>query len=71
MNPRYDNITPKNFETDKNENIVYVVVSILNGYKNIEGLFACENDARKFKAEKESDWHYENHAFCVCPYMLW
>lgn len=49
---------------------VYVVVSILNGYKNIEGVFERNEDAENFVTQMKGKWGYEKHEFYVCKYPL-
>lgn len=52
-------------------NSVYIVVSVYNGYKNIEEVFASREDALAFMEKTANDWHYEKHELYVCKYNVW
>lgn len=49
---------------------VFIVVSILNGYKNIESVFENRQDAIDCMDLMTDDWHYEFHELAVCEYEL-
>lgn len=52
-------------------NSVYIVISILNGYKNVEAVFKNEADAIAYKAGMEYDtFHYGKHEVYVCKYNV-
>lgn len=50
---------------------VHIVMSVYNGYKNVEEVFATKEDAMAFMEKMASDWHYENHTLYVCEYNVW
>ena len=49
---------------------VFVVISILNGYKNIEGVYEDRKRAEEFAARRKADWHFEKHDFRIVSYPL-
>lgn len=49
---------------------VFVVISILNGYKNVEGVYTDKNKAEEFTKRRKADWHFEKHDFRVVYYPL-
>lgn len=50
---------------------VYVVISILNGYKNVEGVYKEREKAEAFANRRKADWHFERHDFRVVTYPLY
>lgn len=48
----------------------YVVISILNGYKNVEGVYTDKNKAEEFAKRRKADWHFEEHDFRIMSYPL-
>lgn len=50
---------------------VYVVISILNGYKNVEGVYKDRKQAEEFAKRRKADWHFEEHDFRVITYPLY
>lgn len=49
---------------------VFVTITILNGYKNIDGVFAKREDAENRKEEMESSHHFKRHEIYVCEYIV-
>lgn len=48
----------------------YVVISILNRYKNVEGVYTDKSKAEEFASRRKADWHFEKHDFRVISYPL-
>lgn len=51
-------------------NTVYIVVTVLNGYKNIASVFATENDAERYADNLRNNWTYAEHEVYVCEYCV-
>lgn len=49
---------------------VYLVISILNGYKQVEGVYWSREDANEAAERLLGDWHYKYHNAYVCEYEL-
>lgn len=50
-------------------NVAFIVISILNGYKNIEMVFSNKESAEKFKEEMKAQRVYSRHEFYVLEYL--
>lgn len=44
---------------------VYVLMSEINGYKNIHNVYKTRENAMKAKYDLESKWNFERHYFYV------
>ena len=51
-------------------NTVYAVISVLNGYKNVEDIYAGKDDAYRRMRELSESSKYESHEIWVCSYEL-
>lgn len=49
---------------------VYIVMSELNGYKNVESVYANEDNAWAYRNELANDWHYDRHDLYVVEYYV-
>lgn len=49
---------------------VFIVMSELNGYKNVEAVYADEDNAFAYRDELENDWHYNRHDLYVVDYYV-
>lgn len=52
-------------------NTVFIIISILNGYKNVEGVFAEKQDAEKFADDMRNNPKYCEHEIYNCEYKVW
>lgn len=43
----------------------FILISSLNDYEMVEGVFMSKHDAEYAKCLFESDWHYEYHEFFI------
>lgn len=49
-------------------NSVFIVVTILNGYKNIANVFTSKQDAENHAEHLRNSWAYGKHEIYVCEY---
>lgn len=49
---------------------VFIVMSELNGYKNVEAVYADKDNAYAHRNELANDWHYDRHELYVVEYHV-
>jgi hypothetical protein len=49
---------------------VFVIVSVLNGYKNIENIYHRRANAEVQLEEMRKDSRYDRHELYICEYRL-
>lgn len=51
-------------------NSVFVLVSVLNGYKNIEGVYSNKALAETAHDELKGNYKFDRHELYICEYKL-
>ncbi len=49
----------------------WIVVTVLNGYKNFEAAFKYRSDAERYAASLRDSWHYERHEVYIMEVPIW
>lgn len=50
---------------------VWMVFSVLNGFKNFEAAFHNVRDAERYAAAMRGSWHHERHEIYVMEVPIW